>query len=425
MMIRSAPKIELPVLAKYISSNLLSAAIQLGGGLLVIELLDPAQLGLFNGMALIIGYVPLLQLGVLAALHQELPIQIGKDDWGEAQRMAAAGKGWTAAMAWLVGVCLLCAAVYEFLSGVNYAAFGFLTLTVVAVQTLRIEYFPIGYRACGKFEAIGLIQNVTSVVALILLPLAAPFGFYGLCMRALLVSMATAAMYAYWDPIKVQPRLDLGRAWKLCKTGLPIMALNRAWNLWGVINGTLILAFLGTEALGLYAVPTVIVNIMANIPASAFHIFTTKTAQQLGSNDDLRPLLALVWRPTAFIVAAMSVLVLIGWFATPTIMSIGFSKYVGATKAAQWAILSTGILAFLPPCTLFNVMRRFHYPLMASIVGYGVYYLTLRLLTANGCSLEDFPKAMTAGYAAYISCSYLFLFYMAVSSRREYNNSTE
>jgi hypothetical protein len=58
--------------------NFLSMFLRIAGGVLTARFVLPSELGLFNGIGLVLGYLPFLQLGVLKDLGRELPYYIGK-----------------------------------------------------------------------------------------------------------------------------------------------------------------------------------------------------------------------------------------------------------------------------------------------------------------------------------------------------------
>lgn len=60
------------------ASQMFANILRILGGIIIVKLLMPEQLGMFNGFALILGYLPILQVGVANGLNRELPYYLEK-----------------------------------------------------------------------------------------------------------------------------------------------------------------------------------------------------------------------------------------------------------------------------------------------------------------------------------------------------------
>ncbi|MBL0225446.1 MAG: hypothetical protein IPQ16_07675 [Geobacteraceae bacterium] len=118
--------------AVFAGGNFLSMIIRLSGGFLTARLSDPAVLGLFNGIGLVIGYVPFLQLGVLNGLNRELPYYIGSGDKEHAHALAATAQAWALIVGSVTTAGLLIYSIWHLASGSMDLAAGWFTNAVGA-----------------------------------------------------------------------------------------------------------------------------------------------------------------------------------------------------------------------------------------------------------------------------------------------------
>ena len=74
--------------------NVLSMLLRMVGGYFQARLVVPAMLGLFNGIGLVMNYIPFLQLGILHGLNRELPYYVGRGEYDRVKQLAAAAQAW-------------------------------------------------------------------------------------------------------------------------------------------------------------------------------------------------------------------------------------------------------------------------------------------------------------------------------------------
>ena len=73
---------------------MLGTVLRMLGGILQGRCVPPAVLGLFNGLGLVVGYAPFLQIGISNGLNRELPYFVGKGDQQRVKELAAAAQAW-------------------------------------------------------------------------------------------------------------------------------------------------------------------------------------------------------------------------------------------------------------------------------------------------------------------------------------------
>ena len=103
--------------AVFASGNLIASALHMLGGFLVVRLVDPTVLGQFQGIILILSYLPILQLGILNGLTRELPFYIGKGNRQRVEELAASAQAWALFIGVFSTVALLGIALWHAFQG--------------------------------------------------------------------------------------------------------------------------------------------------------------------------------------------------------------------------------------------------------------------------------------------------------------------
>ncbi|MBN1459722.1 MAG: hypothetical protein JXA57_09290, partial [Armatimonadetes bacterium] len=177
-----------------IGGNLLSAVFQMVGVVLVARLVAPATLGLFSGIALVLGYAALLQLGASHGLSRELPYLIGKGDRVQANELAAAAQAWALVVGGVVSVGLVGVGVWFVPHGEWWKAAGWLTHALLAALLFYTNYLQTTFRTSHDFVRLATANVIQQGVSLALVIAVAAFSFYGLCLRAFMAAAVGAAV---------------------------------------------------------------------------------------------------------------------------------------------------------------------------------------------------------------------------------------
>ena len=322
--------------------NLVAMAMRLVGGIMLGRLIAPDTLGLFAGIALVLGYSSIAQMGVLNGVNRELPYHIGQGNVARAHDLAAAGQAWALAAGGVVSVCLLAVAAWQLAQGELEQAAGWATNAVLAMFAFygNNGYLSVTFRTSSEFVRLARVNVVEAATSLAGLILVAAFGFFGLCLRVVLSGAASTALLFRWRPVRVGPRWSLSNLRHLFIIGAPIYFVGQIYGLWtGVINATLVLHFTGNYGMGLYAMVALWITAMEVIPAALAQVLypgwprTTgpggTSAISCGSRSsrcwqplpDWRR-----WPPSA------------GSLPNPSCKFV-VPQYVGAVPAIQWALL--------------------------------------------------------------------------------------
>jgi O-antigen/teichoic acid export membrane protein len=394
--------------AVFASGNYFAMALSVVGGLLTSRLIEPAVLGLYNGIGLVQGYAPLLHLGVDNGLRRELPYELGKGSGEEAHLLCSAARAWSLAVNALVAAVLLGVAAWTAAHGRWNEALAWLTTTAGAGWVLYGQgYMQSLYRTSGDFLHLTRVTVVQAGVGFLLVAAVWRFGFAGLCLRGIVLALVGLVLTRRWLPIRVPPRVDKARLLRLFRIGVPIYAIGQLGVMWGLLNSTLVLALMGKEGLGLFAVAHLVAGAANLAPQALSQVLYPRMCETFGRTGRIKETLALAPGPVIVTLAVTALAVTAAWWLLPHFVNWALPKYAGGVAAAQWTAVGVLVQAFAPVNNIFTVIGKQARYGAAMLVGIGVNAAALVLLTRRGVYLEAFPQAVLMGRAATMAMSLL------------------
>jgi O-antigen/teichoic acid export membrane protein len=390
--------------------NVLASALRMVGGILQARFVGPPVLGLFNSLGLVLGYAPLLQLGILNGLNRELPYYVGKGEHQRVRELAAAAQAWTLMLSAVAGTGLIAVAAWFLMLGNMQVAAGWATNALAAFFLFYgANYLQVTYRTGHDFARLAVVNVVQNAVALALVALVALLSFYGLCLRAILSGAIGTMMLHYWRPVRVGPKWNFAHWKHLLTVGLPIFGVGQLYACWAVVDQTLVRWYTGNAGMGLYAMVVVTITTLELLPISVTQVVYPRMAEQFGRTGRFDGLARMTIKPMLLTAAAMALGIAAAWWLVEPVTRIVVPKYVDAVPAMRWGLLVPFVSSFNPINNIFNVVRRQDLYLVAILVGMGVYFVTLLWLVRAQAELTAFPQAMLAGRVAYMATCYVIV----------------
>ncbi|NQS97670.1 MAG: oligosaccharide flippase family protein [candidate division Zixibacteria bacterium] len=404
--------------ALYASGTTTGSILRMISGVLAARFVEPATLGLFNGIGLVNSYAVFLHIGVLSALDRELPYYIGKGEREKAYELASAAQAW----ALLLGICtsalLLILALTQAVLGRWQLAAGWGTHAIGVFHTFFIMIYLLAiYRTQGEFGKLGAASVVRETTHLIMVVTVWLFGFYGLCIRNLAFVVINSAFLWRWRPLRVRSRWNWKNFRHLLKIGLPIFGVVQLYAYWEVLNLTLVLKIMGIEGMGLYSLAAMS-GMISMLPQTMSKIIFPRMALQFGSTENINDLFRMAVRPIIVLILVIIPIVYIAWMLLPTLVEFILPKYVDGIKAAQWTLLLSIIICMTPINNIFNVVKRQELYAIAIITGIAGYLVSLYLLIGKEPYLAGFPQSMLIGQSIFIIMCYAFIFMLKVKANK-------
>lgn len=394
----------------FAGGNFIANFLRMMGGVLTARLVEPAVLGLFNGIGLIIGYLPVFQLGVITGFRRELPYLIGKGDGQQALALAATAQVWALFLACLSATALFSIGLWHAIRGEWRTAAGWATFGVSAWLLFFVtQYLEATYRTHSEFAKLSFARVLQSSAGVLLVVVVWVFGFYGLCLRALAVGLVALVFLWRHRPVRVRPHLNSDQLKRLLRIGAPILMVGQAYAWWGVLNQTAVLKFTGTEGLGLYALALMSDQFVSVLPLAVGQITYPRVAELYGRTGRIRPLIRYLWRPTALLVLVMVPATAASWMLLPPLTQLLLPRYSFGIPAAQWALIGAFLVSFQPVNNVFVATRRVRRYFIAIVLGAFVHGVALLWLLRDRIELAAFPQAMAVGRSAFLLACYAFL----------------
>ena len=397
----------------FAGGNALSSGLRMASAILTARFCEPASLGLFNAVGLVVGYAPFLQLGILNGLNRELPYYFGKGDQRRVQELASAAQAWAIAIGSFTAALLLAAACWYGLHG-NWPVAAGCAANAIAVFALFYGqcYLTFLYRTHGDFSALALFGVAQSVLALALVLVIWFFGYYGLCLRLAVTNLFLMALLWHWRPVRVPPKWGREQLLHLLKIGAPIFGVGVLSSWWAVLDSTLVLKEMGTTGLGLYALVGMTNQAMTLLSQAVSSICYPRMAEQFGRTGSYRDCLRIAFKPCLCLLAGMAPVAAATWWVSPLLITHLLPKYREAIPAVQWAAVGAVALSLDPLNNAYNIVMRQDLYAVCIAIGMLSYFLCLRYLLSSGGALSAFPISMLVGHLFFMSSSGLFLHHL-------------
>ena len=392
---------------------MMASALQLISGFLVARAVDPKVLGHFNGIALILGYLPFLQMGVINGMNRELPFCIGKQDVLRSNDLAACAQAWILLISVVSFLSLLGISFWHVIDRRWYDAAGWLTFAVNAVLmfygTLYLQSLFRVHHRFSRLAVVNVIQSVTGVCLVLAVWL---FSFYGLCIRSIGTGFMGLLLLWRWSPVQLQPHLGLTSLLHLVRVGFPIFVVGQVYAWWEILNRTLLLRMMGKESLGLYALSVMCMATLMIIPLAVSQVSYPRITQIYGGSGKHQDLIRYLAKPFLLLVLVMTPVVLISWIVLPIVVKGLLPAYIDGISAAQWSVLIPFLASFQIFNNIFNTVGKQHLYLCTILIGITTYGVALTRLTRHEIYLSAFPQAMLIGRLAFILSAFLVLSFM-------------
>jgi len=385
--------------------------VRLLSGFIIAKLLLPELLGLFNGFALILGYIVIAQLGIMNALNRELPYLIGKGQRDTALKYASTAQWWEIFLSIISFVVLFSISIYYFYNKNYIYAAGLITFAIAAVyQFYGVNYLQILYRTNGDFNKLSMNSIIVSTVGLIGVLFVWKWAFWGLCLRYIINNLVELLLLWKWKPISVKPVFDKVVFKQLLQIGLPIFFVGVLFSLWGTLHDTLLLKIGGAKNLGLYALTTMILASLTIVSNTINQVIYPKLSLLYGQGKTIKQLYIIPVAPLKVYILLIIPTVVVLYFGIPYLVNYLLPQYNEGINVAQCSLALLIINGFSVYNLMFNVLKRQKDYFISIVVGIVVFVVFLLLLNIYwGFNLINFPMAMIAGRIMQLVIAYLYL----------------
>ncbi|WP_323027645.1 lipopolysaccharide biosynthesis protein [Gelidibacter japonicus] len=382
------------------SSSFISNGLTIVSGLLVARWLLPEELGLFSSYTIFSSYIILAQIGVPIALGRELPLHIGRGNIKLAEKYAQVSQFYAILLSIVVLAITIVLSIIFLIQGNTEAAAGSFIIGILSCEGFYVnQYLRMLYRGTQDFNKLSIINLFAAFIAFTSIYFVYLWGFYGLCLRALVTFTASMGLTWYWRPTRVRPTFEKESFIHLLKLGFPMYLVSNVYSLWPTLQKTMILAFGGAISLGLYTLAAVVQSGLSTVSGSIGSVTYATMARQWGAGDNVAQLFKMALKPVVLAAGLFVVIVPIAWIIMPYFVEFLIPNYIDGVQAGRWMLITGFIGLFNVWTNIYNVVNHQKQKLYSFLFGVFGWFLTLlALYIYNGFSLEIFPQSMAVGF---------------------------
>ena len=356
------------------------------GGFAIARFLGPTNYGIWNGLQLILLYAAYSQLGIVNALSRELPLQRGKGDLTQAERVRSTTLGVVLVTALVAGGAII---VYSIIATSRHSPLVMLGLRFVGLLVVLQQiysYFETCFRANHEFAVVSklrLYRTVLDVSLAVLLTYS--FDLAGRLWAATLTFTAILAYILWRHPVPFRPTYDPKEAATLISIGFPIMLVGLVYyGLLQSIDRVLILAFLNPTHLGYYAIGLTAASVVGIIPGVAGEILYPRFAERYGATNSPSQLKEYVLTPTYLLAYVLPLFQGTIYLLIPYVILTALPKYAPGIRPARILVMGSFFFAVAGFASDFlNTINKQAMNLMAQIASLAIAisstYAVLRL----------------------------------------------
>lgn len=378
--------------------NSLAMIVGIVGGLVQARFVTPEELGFFRSFGIVTGYVFFLQLGLFGVVARFYPYYIGK---GQRERGLAIVE---ICQAWIIMITALVCTAYAFLAFRALFAGSWQACLAWLVQVVAIAGFFYGgylgttYRSGHDFGTVARGSVLSSVVSLFTLPVFFLAPYLALVLRSSVGSLVNLIFLHLRRPLRLHWRFNW-REWRnLVKISLPMFAADYGTNTgWAVIETTMILRFLGTDALGLWTMSFMLLEAANKVAQAITAVYNPRVTEAFGRSEDVRSSLALCRKPLLLGVPAMLLMTSAGWLLLPFVVPILMPNYVDAIPVMSLMLLMLPLIVLDLPYSLLVAMGKIAQQNVATYVALASFVLLALAALRGGLGLTGVVGASLCG----------------------------
>ncbi|MFZ2360446.1 MAG: hypothetical protein WA040_13980 [Anaerolineae bacterium] len=391
--------------------NSLAMVVGIVGGLVQARFVTPEELGYFRSFAIVTGYVFFLQLGLFGVVTRFYPYYIGK---GQRERALAIVE---ICQAWIIMITALVCTVYAFLAfralffGNWQACLAWLVQVVAITGFFYGGYLGTTYRSGHDFGTVARGSVLSSIVSLFTLPFFVVAPYVALALRSSAGSLVNLGFLHRNRPLRLGWRFRW-REWRdLVKISLPMFAADYGTNTgWAVIETTMILRFLGTDALGLWSMSFMLLEAANKMAQAITAVYNPRVTETFGRTENVRNALALCRKPLLLGAPAMLLMAGAGWLLLPFVVPILMPNYVDAIPVMSLMLLMLPLIVLDLPYSLLVAMGKIAQQNIATYFALASFVLLALAALRGGLGLTGVVGASLIGRGVRLILIYSMLF---------------
>jgi O-antigen/teichoic acid export membrane protein len=311
------------------AGNVVGAILTALGGLLIARFIEPEINGKFRAFSIPLMYLTFLHLGTFDGLYRQIPFYTGKDQPNQVQRIASASGAWNIIIATIVSSGFFACALWSVWNNNYDDAVGWLTQVIACIGIFYGGYLGATYRTLNHFVTVSGIQLLQSLIGFFLVIAVVYWGYYGLALRFVIPVIVAALLLHIYRPLRMSLHFDFITFKDVIKIGMPLCFWGTLYSsIWLAAEFSLVLAFGGVKAVGLFSVAVMMRESLSILPQSLHQVLMPRVVESFARKGGIRSSTKSVFLGSALFTLLMAFLILIIGFFLDYFVPIIIPKYV-------------------------------------------------------------------------------------------------
>lgn len=377
--------------------------------LLLRALLSPAQMGLWQGLKLVLAYAGFVNLGVTKAAAREVTIARGRERAIEAQQSRNLAFSFSIATTLVYALALTVAAAWVWSQGESTTrllwAIGLVSMAAVCLAQRFLTFHIVMLRAERQFATAARLAILEAVLTLGICGAATwAWGLYGLLGGCLSVSLIGG-----WVARRMTTNQP-GWAWNirdvmpLIAIGLPIVLTGLVMTLFQSVDKLMVLAYLpdGAYQLGIYSTALLVTTQLSGVANILATTMAPRYGEMYGRWNCERKVAALAAGATELHAALSALAAGVALVAGGPVLAWLLPNYAAGLPALGWLIPGSLALAVSLPATQYLVtIKRQNRGLFSACMALGVAALGNYVALSAGWGLLGVAAATCISQALF------------------------
>lgn len=355
-------------------------------GLLCIQWISPEEIGVWQLMILIEGYLMFARFGIFNALNRELPYYLGRNRYEKAMMYHDTAEGYAilVSILFLVGLSV---SVIVYNPTILYWKECMLVFAAYLPSKFYSGFIELTFRSGRDFRKLAFVQLILIVFTVLSVWLVYFFGFEGYLARLVILSIISLFLMLWFRPFRFKANLNKQYLKQLFRMGMPLFVSNYGQTVINSFPGMLILIFGNLATLGLYYPVSIIINFGTMMPGTISAYLYPQTSYEYGANKNINHVIQKSLKAGLYSMLLMIPVITILIFLLPSMFNRFAPQYNEAMLAGRWALLFSlvGCLSlFYNPFAILKAWKSMYvYLVISGIVSWCLPFIVLLYMDAK------------------------------------------
>ncbi|MHB8897219.1 MAG: lipopolysaccharide biosynthesis protein [Thermoguttaceae bacterium] len=393
--------------------------------LLLKVLLDPVQMGIWQGLKIFLGYGNYTNLGISKAALRDYTVALGRRDTAQARRGLDLAFTFNTLTSLVYSAILLGAAVWVGTSGDDAGtqtwAIGLAMIGGLAVLSRYVSFQVTILRAHKAFERTSRLSVLEAVLTLAVCSLATRlWGVYGLYFGTLVVLLGAFLYVQRYRMVELRWAFDVAEVCRMIGVGGPILLAGTMITVFRSLDKLMILGYMSDREfqLGCYSVAIMASTQLYGLGNMLSIVMNPRYAEKYGETGDRRDVARLAAASSELHAAAMSLPAALAIVLAMPVLYRILPDYESGLPALVWLVPGTVALVLSLPASQYLVtVGRQNRALLAILPAIALAAVGNHFALRNELGLTGVAAVTAMAYLAYLGVVVAVSFWPELSGR--------